>query len=292
MLKTADKSRHTALLEGVAWGGVATSAALAGVGVADIFGWSTTLTAAGSAIIVVGTVLTETAASRLPVAAQAHAAAGSIAGWAKCLATIAGFAALTTWNVYAGHMGAETINRASVAEKRAPLELAAAEAGAGLAAATRALADYDAETQRRAVARQQTIMGADGRYVTARSRAQAEAEAAIDERQGARGDLVAAVTAKDSASARAEIELRNAPAGLPGYQLWAFALILELIKGALVWFAAPVRRRVGFSGNVLPIEPAAYAEMSEAELTEIESRASAAKALAQHARRRLKKRAA
>lgn len=291
MLK-AEKSRHTALLEGVAWGGVATSAALAGVGVADIFGWSTWLTAAGSAIIVAGTMLTETAASRLPVAAQAHATAGSIAGWAKCLATIAGFAALTTWNVYAGHMGAETINRASVAEKRAPLELASAEAAAGLSAAERALADYDAETQRRAAARQQTIMGADGRYVTARSVAQAAAEAALDEREAARGEFVETIASNGAEAARAEIELRNAPAGLPGYQLWAFALILELIKGALVWFAAPVRRRLTLAGNVLPIEPAAYAEMSEAELTEIESRASAAKALAQHARRRLKKRAA
>lgn len=291
----AGRTRLT-LLETVAWGGVVTSAALAGVGVAGIVGWATTLTQAGSAILIAGTLMTEIAASRMPVAAQDHWNAGSVGGRVKAVIVIGGFAVLTTWNVFAGHMGADAINRASVADKRAPIERALTLAEAELATAERLLADYDRETERRAEARQQTIMGADGRYVTARSRAQDQADEAADHREAGRAPLVGEITEAEANVAAARLDLRNAPNGRPDHELWAFALILELIKGALVWFAAPVRRRVQIAGNVLPIDAGFYAELEKAgdegSLVEIESRAGAAKALAQHALRRLRKRAA
>lgn len=289
------RPRRLTLLETVAWGGVLTSAALAGVGVSGIVGWATPLTTAGSVILIAGTILTEIAASRMPVAAQDHINAGSIGGYVKGAIVVAGFAALTTWNVFAGHMGASAINIASVA-KRAPIERALALAESKATTAQRLLADYDAETARRAEARQETIMGADDRYVSARSSAQDAAERAADTREANRAPLVAAIAAAQTQVAEAELELRNAPNGRPDHELWAFALILELIKGALVWFAAPVRRRLQISGNVLPIDAGFYAELEKAgdetSLTEIESRAGAAKALAQHALKRLRKRAA
>jgi hypothetical protein len=280
------------LLEIVAWGGVLTGVTLAGIGVTGIVGFGSALAMAGTGILILGTMLTEIAASRMPVEAQRRAAEGGWFGWVKAGLVAGGFAALTGWNVMAEHMGASAINTASVADKRAPIEKRDADAKAALASAEQVLTAYDAETQRRAAARLDVIMGADGRFVTARNRAMNQADHAADEREAGRAPLMTDIAAKQAAVAQADIDLRNAPNGRPDHELWAFALILELIKGALVWFATPVRRRIAAEGNVLPIDPAFYAELEAAGdvkgLEEIESRAATAKALAQHPLRRLR----
>ncbi len=271
------------LLEGVANAAVLLSAGVAVIGVSGVIGWSTPLTIAGSGILLGATILTELAASRLPVEAQKRWAEG---GRMKACFVGLGFAALTAWNVTAGHMGMEAINRDSVAAQRAPLERAFIDARAASDAADKLLADYDAETQRRAAARLQVIMGADGRYVTQRGRETERAERAADEREAGRAPLVEGAADKDAAEARARLELENAPAGRPQHELWGLAIILELLKGALLWFAAPVSGRRGNGAEIIPIEPAAYAAMDEAELQRILSHGRTISALAQHALKR------
>ena len=58
------------LLAGVSWGAIALSCALAAVGVAGLVGFGSWLARLGTAILIVGTLLTEVAASRLPLHAE------------------------------------------------------------------------------------------------------------------------------------------------------------------------------------------------------------------------------
>lgn len=294
--KGGQAAQRPLILEGVAWGGVIISAAIAAVGVSGLVGWATWLTILGSSVLIAGTILTEIAASRLPVKIQEHAAAGGVAGFGKAGMVLAGFAALTAWNVMTGHMGAAAITEAGVAEQRRPFEMAAAQADANRIAAENALAAFDAETTRRAEARLAVIMGADGRYVTARGRETDRAEEAADARETERRPLLEAQARALAADAQAEAALAHAPTGRPDHELWAFAMILELLKGALVWFAAPIRRdHRPATGAVIAIDPKAVAGLTDEEIEALWERLAEHRSLNTviwHERRKRERRAA
>ena len=275
------------LFSGLSWGAIAISAGVAGIGVSGIVGWLSPYAVAGSAALIGGTIVTEIAAAHLPNEAQKRAQEGGLGGWLKAIAVVGGFGLLTAWNVTAGHMGMQAINLAGVADKRAPLERTLAREDAALRQTLARLEAFDAETARRAQARQATIMGADGRYITARSRAMDEADRAADEREAARAPLLAAIGAAEAAKADAEVALRSAPAGRPDHELWAFALILELCKGALAWFATPVRRHIRREGFGVTTDKAAYGDMTIEELEAVLSLGRTSSALAQQVLRRL-----
>lgn len=220
------------LLETVSMGAVALSVGVAAVGVAGLVGFDSPLAQLGTFIIVAGTVLTETAATRLPVHAEARWREGSRI---KAGAVGVGFAVLTVWNLMAGHMGMVAINEAGVADKRQPLVEAAAEADAARETAEEALANFDAETERQGERMASVLRGAfENGYVTSGARAaRDDATARTEQRQ----ELAAAVAVARSEDRRAEAALAAAPAGRPDHELWAFAVVLELLKGALTWFA-------------------------------------------------------
>jgi len=221
------------LLESVSWGAVALSAGLAAVGVAGLVGMESTLAKLGTFVLVAGTVLTETAATRLPTHAERHWRANSKL---KAAAVLAGFAVLTGWNLIAGHFGMVAIDRAGVADKREPLVAAAAATDSARTTAEEALAAFDAETERRSVSNAAALRGAfESGYVTASARAINGADA---ERETRRAGLAAAVSQTRAADRTAYAALAAAPTGRPDFELWAFAIVLELLKGALVWFAS------------------------------------------------------
>lgn len=251
------------LMETVSWGAIALSTVLAAVGVAGIIGWESWLAKLGTGILIGGTLLTEIAASRLPVHAERRIREGGLPGWAKGAAVIAGFGVLTAWNVIAGHFGMAAIDGAGVADKRAPIERAAAIADADRETAEEALAAFDAAATAQRDALAAGLRGAfESGYVTAASRSLRSddgADAAREERAALARD-VARTRAADRA---AEAELARAPTGRRDIELWAFAIVLELLKGALVWFAtasravvasAPMARRDVDLKTLLPAE--------------------------------------
>lgn len=221
------------LMETVAGGAVLLSAGLAAVGVAGIVGVASPLAIAGTGVLIAGTLLTEIAASRLPVHAEARASEGNRA---KAGMVGLGFLALTGWNVTAGHMGMVAINDAGVADKRAPIERLALEAEAARITAEEALAAFDARSERQAETMASGLRGAfEGGYITSGTRALNSASA---EREAQRVPLAQEVAETRAADRQAQAALAAAPNGRPDHELWLFALILELLKGALVWFAA------------------------------------------------------
>jgi len=221
------------LMESVAGGAVLLSAGLAAVGVAGIVGVASPLAIAGTGVLIAGTLLTEIAASRLPVHAEARASEGNRA---KAGMVGLGFLALTGWNVTAGHMGMVAINDAGVADKRAPIERLALEAEAARITAEEALAAFDARTERQAEVMASGLRGAfEGGYITSGTRA---LNSASSEREAQRAPLAQEVASTRAADRQAQAQLSAAPTGRPDYELWLFAGILELLKGALVWFAA------------------------------------------------------
>lgn len=267
------------------------SAALAGFGVASAF-WPRLVAgdpvAIVAAAVIVGVVaVSETAAALLLVHAANRASEGAhLWAWAARLA----FVGCTFANVMAGHYGAEAINTRLVSPQRAPFEAAVSSADALLTGARNGLAAFESRAagERADLERQlESERTAAAGYVTARARAAELAREGLARRQTAeREGLTADTHAAETALADARARLAAAPKGFEQLQMWGFALLLELLKGLLVRVATPVRRRVNPSGAVLPIDPAAYEAMTDDELSDMESRASAAKALAQHARRR------
>lgn len=85
--------------------------------------------------------------------------------------------------------------------------------------------------------------------------------------------------------------ITNRAEAKPGWLTSAAATTAVVLSAALAGFgiASAFWPRLVASGSVLPIDPASYESMTDDELAVIESRASAAKALAQHARRRRQK---
>jgi hypothetical protein len=206
------------------------------------------------------------------------------------------FAACTAANVLAGHFGAEALNTRLVAPQRAPYEAAVNSSAALLELAQNTKADTQSRHASELAGLERTFeaeRAANPLYVTARGRQQEEQRTGLSQRHAAEmREAQAAISAATDQLATARANLAEAPQGFTPTQMWGFAALLELLKGVLVALAAPRRRRINPEGAALSIDPAAYAAMDEAELAEIESRASAAKALAQHARRRLAKRSA
>ena len=60
-------------------------------------------------------------------------------------------------------------------------------------------------------------------------------------REARRATLAGSLADARSADAVAETKLAAAPTGRADLELWAFALVLELLKGALAWFATGAR---------------------------------------------------
>lgn len=206
------------------------------------------------------------------------------------------FAITTIGNVLAAHYGAEAINTRLVEPQRAPYEASVASTAALLDLATTTKADVETRHAREQATLERTFEAerdANPTYVTSRGRQQQEQRDALSTRQ--RAELAEAQTAIATATTdhrNAEAALAEAPQGFSKLQLWGFAGLMELLKGVLVWVASPRRRRIDAKGNVLPIDPAAYADMDEGELEDILSRGRTASALAQHALKRKRKGAA
>lgn len=268
------------------------SAALAAFGVASAF-WPRLIAgdpvAITAALVIAGVILvSETAAALLLVHAANRANEGAHAwAWAARLA----FVACTAANVLAGHYGSEAINQRLVSPQRAPFEAGVSSADALLTAARNALDAFEgraagerADLERQLEAERIAAAG----YVTARARASELAREGLGRRHTAEREALAAdVRAAETALADATARLDAAPKGFDQSQMWGFAALLELLKGLLVRVATPARRRAFIANSAaLPIDPAAYEAMTLDELAAVESRASAAKALAQHARRR------
>jgi hypothetical protein len=276
-------------MESVAWGGVALSTALAGIGVTGLVGLGSPLAIAGSIALIVGTLLTETAASRLPVHADSRFAEGA---WVKGALVVVGFVLLTAWNVTAGHMGMVAIDRAGVADIRAPIEQAANEADAALRGATASLEAFDAETAQREALLADGLRGAfQAGYVTAASRSLQADDGRAERRQA----LVMTKAQAEATQATAAADLARAPTGRSDWELWAFALLLELIKGALVWFAQSSERKTNArrQAEVISLAPTKTpGEMTDAELADMASRGASLVATVRHERERRKKRIA
>lgn len=268
------------------------SAALAGFGVASAF-WPRLVAgdpvAIVAAAVIIGVVaVSECAAALLLVHAANRANEGAhLWAWAARLA----FVACTAANVLTGHYGAEAINTRLVSPQRAPFEAGVSSAQALLTLAentqagietrhTREIADLERQFEAERLA--------NPLYVTARGNQQETQRAALATRQAAEmREAQSEISRATEQVSEAQAALDAAPKGFEQSQMWGFALLLELLKGLLVRVATPVRRRIAIAtGAALPIDPAAYAAMNDDELADVESRASAAKALAQHARRR------
>lgn len=271
------------LMEGVAAGAIVLSAGVAGIGVAGIVGVGSTLATLGTIALVGGTLLTEIAASRLPVHAEARAREGARA---KAGLVGLGFVALTGWNVTAGHMGMVAVNAASVADTRGPLVETLAEATATREAAERDLAAFDARQERAADRLADQLRGVIGQgYVTSATRAMRDANSGAEADRAAKAEALANAQAAES---RAQARVDAAPNGRPDHELWLFAVILELLKGALVWFASSSERRdrAAKSAEIVALAPRDVAEMSLDELNEMASRGASLAAKARHEKRR------
>lgn len=269
---TSPRKGRPWLMESVAAGGIVISAAVAGIGVAGIIGFESDLAKVGSAALVIGTLLTETAAARLPVHAEARAAEGGIAGGLKAGAVVLGFLALTGWNVTAGHMGMVAINDAGVADKRGPVERSLLSATAARETAEEALAAFDGRADRQAAAISDGLRGAmEAGYVTRSVQAIAGAGAGAE---AGRAPLALRVAETRATERRARAALQAAPNGRPDHELWTFALILELLKGALVWFATGRERqdRRERSAEIIALAPKNVGDMTVGELEEMKRR--------------------
>lgn len=268
------------LMESVSWGGVGLSAVLAGVGVIGLVGFESTLARIGSGILLGGTVLTEIAAARLPVHAQRRFAEGGVSGVVKGCSVVLGFGALTAWNVIAGHFGMVAIDSASVNDVRAPLERAAAEADAARETAEEALAAHDAEAREERESMALALRGAfESGYITSSSR---NAREAAGDRAERRVDLAQAVTDARGSDRVAERALAAAPSPRPDLHLWLFACVMELIKGALVWFSTAGERKRSTQGASLGPISGDPRSMSAAERRELKSRCASVLATIRH----------
>jgi len=281
------------LTSSAATSAVILSAALAGFGIASAF-WPRLVAADPVAItaaaVIIGVVaVSECAAALLLVHAANRAAEGAhVWAWAARLA----FIACTVANVMAGHYGAEAINTRLVSPQRAPFEAGVSSAEALLTLANNTKADIEARHAREIAGLEREFEAerqANPTFVTSRGRQQEEQRAAMRTRQAAElREAQGEISRATQQVSQARGALEAAPQGFGQLQMWGFAALLELLKGLLVRVATPVARRITNASGVavLPVDRAAYDEMGDDELAEIESRASVAKALAQQARRR------
>lgn len=232
------------LMESVAGAAVLVSTGFAGVGVAQYWGWACPWTAAGTAGLVAVTLLTEIAASRMLLHAEKHFAGKNWVGSIKgVLALIVGFGGLTIWNVIGTHAGLSEIDHQAVAERRAPLERTLAGAEARLTAATSTLEAFDTGARAQQSLWQDALRGVNPSYVTAGTRRLEAADAAtqrrIEARQQLANEQAAAIAARDNA----RTALTNGPRNRDDRDLWIATIVLELLKGALVWLATAGERR-------------------------------------------------
>jgi hypothetical protein len=78
--------------------------------------------------------------------------------------------------------------------------------------------------------------------------------------------------------------MARAPNPRPDLELWGVALVLEILKGALMWFATPATARRALAKNVIELTP--VGEMSDDELERLASQAASWAALVRHEKRR------
>jgi hypothetical protein len=272
------------LMEGCAGVAVVLSIVLAAIGVSGLVGWASPYAVAGSLLLIAFTTLAEVVACRLPIHAEARAREGGWSGWIKAALTVAGFVVLTLVNLAVGHMGLKAIDAAGVADGRAPFVQRLAQAEAAETAAKSSLAAHD-----KAAADAQAVWAkaqdqVDVRYVTAGTKRLAAAEAAAKDRAQARALLVDTLAKAEAAAKTAKAEMARAPNPRPDLELWGVALVLEILKGALMWFATPATARRALAKNVIELTP--VGEMSDDELERLASQAASWAALVRHEKRR------
>lgn len=263
------------------------STAMSGFGVASAF-WDGLTRWDPAAFIGLATIGAALAASEVGAVVVAHSIIKD--GWTTARSVI--FGLCTVGNVLAGHFGAEAINTRLVAPARAPYEIRLQSANASVQATQNGLDAFNtraagerAELENALEAERAAAPGA----VTARGRdAQRQRDSLRERQQAERERITTELTAAQREQAQATAAMHEAPSGFGIAQMWGFALLLELLKGVLVWATSPRRRRIRADGNTLPIDPAAYRDMNRTELEEILSRGRTASALAQHALKRLR----
>ncbi len=232
-------NRRNTLINTVSNAAIGLSIGLACVGVVGLIGWGSPLAKAGTLFLVGVTVLTEIAAAEMPASIEEHARERDVAGVLKALLAGGAFAAFTAWNLFAGHLGATEIERAGLNDLRAPLQAEALRTEAALVTAQEALAAFDVAAEKEADRLAGAAAGAMAAgYVTSAGRAQSTAAQA---RMEQRRPLAEAVATARAADAVADQALAHAPTGRPWWELWAPAIVLEILKGALRWLTT--RRR-------------------------------------------------
>lgn len=282
------EAKRDVLMHTTVYMALGASIVMSGFGVGSAF-WAGLVAREPAAFIALGTIGAVLAASEIGAVVVARAMVRD----GLTIARGALFALTTAGNVLAAHYGAEAINTRLVAPQRAPYESAVSSAGAMLEAARNGAQAQQSRHAEETAGLERALeaeRAANPLYVTARGRQAQDQRDALAARQEAERAVQATEIASATANkADAIAAQEEAPKGFDWVQMWGFALLLELLKGVLVFVASPRRRRIAAAGNVLPIDPVAYAEMDEAELNEILSRGRTASALAQHALRRLRK---
>lgn len=276
------------------------SLALSGVGVADITG----------ALPLLETGVTDLASGLQAGGALVLAAATAVTGVAAILAapilkrriedrdrggaalTGALIAAAISWNLVAGHQGAEAISQAGVAARLAPLEAsleaarAQTRAAEARAAAVRDQAALAAEANAQAAVALQGAIA--NRYLTAGTRALSALATQGQELAAAIGAAEAAVAEAQAAEAVAQAALDRAPReGYPQAALWALAVLFELFGSPFVFAATPRRVRVAERierAGVVRIGPQAARALDDEALEAALSAAASTLAVLRHAK--------
>lgn len=176
--------------------------------------------------------------------AEKHFASKTLIGSAKgALALVVGFGSLTAWNMIGTHAGLSEIDHRAVAAQRAPLEQAATRANAEAAAARSNLETFDSAADAQDRRWESALRGFNSNYVSATTRSLGAADQEAQARIARRTALTASEATAIAAREAAQLALTNGPARRDDSDLWVATIVLELLKGALVWLATAGERR-------------------------------------------------
>lgn len=240
------------------------STAISGFGVASAF-WDGLAAGEPAAFIGLGAIGLAIGASEVAAVVIAMSITRDGLTWSRG----ALFALCTASNILAGHYGAEAINTRLVAPQRAPYELRLQTAEATTSAAQNGLDAFNtraagerAELERALEAERNANTGA----VTARGRdAQRQRDALARRQREERTAYANDLTAAQREQAAAQAAMHEAPEGFSGAQKLGFAILLELLKGVMVWVTR--RRQPKATGTqVVQISPADIRAMDDVAL--------------------------
>lgn len=275
----------------VSKGAIYLTTGVAVYGAIGVYGFDSVPAIAASSVIVAATYSIEVGASKLLVYAQRKADAGRKVS----AALIAGvFLGCTAVNIAAAHHGLKALDAWAIADKRAPYEQTFRDARADKRAADAAVVAFDKAVEAKATNLAIGLKGAMAAgYVGASARAlncTSEAcKAAADKEKADRLALVEDQKAADKAFDAAKDAMANAPQGRADAELWTMAVMLEILKGFMIWAATAVAGKVARATVEKP-----YEEMTVEELQAAASAAGRAQRLigAEKKRRQVPRRAA